>query len=127
MSDYFRNTVMKKLSNGDFDCTKEFTVSMFSGKHKLLRLWILINDGPQGFSYFMKHLKSISKKVLSNQLNELMADQIVSKREYLTGKVKHTEYQLTDIGETLIPIIVALNDWGENRLTQVTLVKTFNK
>lgn len=65
----------------------------------------------------MKHLKSISKKVLSNQLNELMADQIVSKREYLTGKVKHTEYQLTDIGETLIPIIVALNDWGENRLT----------
>ena len=127
MSDYFRNTVMKKLSNGDFDCTKEFTVSMFSGKHKLLILWILINDRPQGFSYFIKHLKSISKKVLSNQLNELMADQIVSKREYLTGKVKHTEYQLTDIGETLIPIIVALNDWGENRLTQVTLVKTFNK
>ncbi|MEB7431002.1 hypothetical protein NEN51_13180 [Enterococcus lactis] len=26
-----------------------------------------------------------------------------------------------------MPIIVALNDWGENRLTQVTLVKTFNK
>ncbi|OSP81063.1 transcriptional regulator [Leuconostoc citreum] len=127
MSDYFRNSVMKKLSNGDFDCTKEFTVSMFSGKHKLLILWILINDGPQGFSYFMKHLKSISKKVLSNQLNELMADQIVSKREYLAGKVKHTEYQLTDIGETLIPIIVALNDWGENRLKQVALVKTFNK
>ncbi|WP_414673247.1 winged helix-turn-helix transcriptional regulator [Leuconostoc citreum] len=65
--------------------------------------------------------------IRANQLNELMADQIVSKREYLTGKVKHTEYQLTDIGETLIPIIVALNDWGENRLTQVTLVKTFNK
>ncbi|MCG0733872.1 HxlR family transcriptional regulator [Lactiplantibacillus plantarum] len=126
MSDYFRNTVMKKLSNGDFDCTKEFTVSMFSGKHKLLILWILINDKPQGFSYFMKNLKGISKKVLSNQLNELMADQIISKREYLTGKVKHTEYQLTDIGETLIPIIVALNDWGENRLKQVTLVKTFN-
>ncbi|AXR42674.1 hypothetical protein FC71_GL000706 [Latilactobacillus sakei subsp. carnosus DSM 15831] len=74
----------------------------------------------------MKNLKGISKKVLSNQLNELMADQIVYKREYLTGKVKHTEYQLTDIGETLIPIIVALNDWGENRLKQVTLVKTFN-
>lgn len=130
MSDYFRNTVMKKLSNGDFDCTKEFTVSMFSGKHKLLISWILINDGPHGFSYgfsyFMKNLKGISKKVLSNQLNELMADQIVYKREYLTGKVKHTEYQLTDIGETLIPIIVALNDWGENRLKQVTLVKTFN-
>lgn len=126
MSDYFRNSVMKKLSNGDFDCTKEFTVSMFSGKHKLLILWILINDGPQGFSYFMKNLKGISKKVLSNQLTELMADQIVSKREYLTGKVKHTEYQLTDIGETLIPIVVALNDWGENRLKQVTLVKTFN-
>ena len=126
MPDYFRNNVMKKLSNGDFDCTKEFTVSMFSGKHKLLILWILINDGPHGFSYFMKNLKGISKKVLSNQLNELMADQIVYKREYLTGKVKHTEYQLTDIGETLIPIIVALNDWGENRLKQVTLVKTFN-
>ena len=125
MSDYFRNTVMKKLSNGDFDCTKEFTVSMFSGKHKLLILWILINDGPQGFSYFMKHLKGISKKVLSNQLNELMADQIISKREYLAGKVHHTEYQLTDIGETLIPIIIALNDWGENRLKEVTLVQKF--
>ena len=126
MSDHFRNAVIKKLNNGDFDCTKEFTVSMFSGKHKLLILWILINDGPQGFSYFMKRLKGISKKVLSNQLNELMADQIISKREYLAGKVHHTEYQLTDIGETLIPIIIALNEWGENRLKQVALVKKFN-
>lgn len=126
MSDYFRNTVMNKLNNGDFDCTKEFTVSMFSGKHKLLILWILINDGPQSFSYFMKHLSGISKKVLSNQLNELMADQIISKREYLAGKVHHTEYQLTDIGKTLIPIIIALNEWGENRLKQVALVKKFN-
>ncbi|MDF8367442.1 helix-turn-helix transcriptional regulator [Weissella paramesenteroides] len=126
MSDYFRNTVIKKLNNGDFDCTKEFTVSMFSGKHKLLILWILINNGPQGFSYFKKNLKGISKKVLSNQLNELIDDQIIFKQDFFTGKVRHTEYQLTAVGKSLIPIIVALNDWGENRLKQVMLVKKFN-
>lgn len=126
MSDYFRNTVIKKLNNGDFDCTKEFTVSMFSGKHKLLILWILINNGPQGFSYFKNNLRGISKKVLSNQLTELIDDQIILKKDYLNGKVRHTEYQLTDVGESLIPIIVALNHWGENRLKEVSLSKKFN-
>lgn len=126
MSDYFRNTVRKKLNNGDFDCTKEFTVSMFSGKHKLLILWILINNGPQGFSYFKNNLRGISKKVLSNQLTELIDDQIILKKDYLNGKVRHTEYQLTDVGESLIPIIVALNNWGENRLKEVSLSTKFN-
>ena len=84
---------------------------MFSGKHKLLILWILINNGPQGFSYFKNNLRGISKKVLSNQLTELIDDQSILKKDYLNGKVRHTEYQLTDVGESLIPIIVALNNW----------------
>lgn len=127
MSDHFRKTVINKLNNGDFDCTKEFTVSMFSGKHKLMILWILINEGPKNYAYFMKHLNSISKKVLSNQFKELIDDQIVVKREYFIGKVMHTEYCLTEIGETLTPIIVSLNEWGQNRLNQLDIVKKFNK
>ncbi|GAO99539.1 transcriptional regulator [Fructobacillus ficulneus] len=127
MSDAFRTTVQKKLSNGDFDCTKEFTVSMFSGKHKLMILWILINDGDQGFAALMNKLNGVSKKVLSNQLKELIDDQIVNKSETITGNTKRTAYSLTEIGLTLVPIINMLNDWGKDRLAQVEITQKFNQ
>ncbi|QEA34681.1 winged helix-turn-helix transcriptional regulator [Weissella soli] len=127
MTDSFRNNVINKLQNGDFDCTKEFTVSMFSGKHKLMILWILIQEGPQNFSYFMNNLKGISKKVLSNQLNELMDDHLIDKSEYMVGRVKHTQYSMSEIGNTLVPIINSLNAWGEMRLNSVDIEKKFNR
>ncbi|AOT56396.1 winged helix-turn-helix transcriptional regulator [Weissella soli] len=127
MTDSFRNNVINKLQNGDFDCTKEFTVSMFSGKHKLMILWILIQEGPQSFSYFMNNLKGISKKVLSNQLNELMDDHLIDKSEYMVGRVKHTQYSMSEIGNTLVPIINSLNAWGEMRLNSVDIEKKFNR
>lgn len=127
MTDSFRNNVINKLQNGDFDCTKEFTVSMFSGKHKLMILWILIQEGPQSFSYFMNNLKGISKKVLSNQLNELMDDHLIDKSEYMVGRVKHTQYSMSKIGNTLVPIINSLNAWGEMRLNSVDIEKKFNR
>ncbi|GJM47954.1 winged helix-turn-helix transcriptional regulator [Weissella soli] len=127
MTDSFRNNVINKLQNGDFDCTKEFTVSMFSGKHKLMILWILIQEGPQSFSHFMNNLKGISKKVLSNQLNELMDDHLIDKSEYMVGRVKHTQYSMSEIGNTLVPIINSLNAWGEMRLNSVDIEKKFNR
>ncbi|MGN1293370.1 winged helix-turn-helix transcriptional regulator [Weissella soli] len=127
MTDSFRNNVINKLQNGDFDCTKEFTVSMFSGKHKLMILWILIQEGPQSFSYLMNNLKGISKKVLSNQLNELMDDHLIDKSEYMVGRVKHTQYSMSEIGNTLVPIINSLNAWGEMRLNSVDIEKKFNR
>lgn len=126
MSDTFRDSVINKLQNGDFDCTKEFTVSMFSGKHKLMILWIVMKAGPQNFSGFMRQLNGISKKVLSNQLKELIDDSIIMKHEYMAGKVRYTEYSLTEIGRTLEPIVDLLNDWGKMRLNSVDVIQKFN-
>lgn len=127
MSDTFRESVLKKLNNGDFDCTKEFTVSMFSGKHKLMILWILINDGKQNFASFMNKLNGVSKKVLSNQLKELIDDGILFKTETIINNSRHTSYDLTEIGLTLVPIISLLNDWGTKRLADVDVHQSFNK
>ncbi|MDF7637785.1 helix-turn-helix domain-containing protein [Leuconostocaceae bacterium ESL0958] len=127
MSDSFRNQVIKKLENGNFDCTKEFTVSMFSGRHKLMILWILLNEGPQSFSDFLKRLTAISKKVLSNQLKELMEDQLVARSEEMVGNVRHTSYRLTAIGQSLAPVLNALNDWGQERLAQSDVQSRFNQ
>lgn len=127
MSDTFRESVLKKLNNGDFDCTKEFTVSMFSGKHKLMILWILINDGKQNFASFMNKLNGVSKKVLSNQLKELIDDGILFKTETIINNSRHTNYDLTEIGLTLVPIINLLNDWGTKRLADVDVHQSFNK
>lgn len=127
MSDTFRESVLKKLNNGDFDCTKEFTVSMFSGKHKLMILWILINDGKQNFASFMNKLNGVSKKVLSNQLKELIDDGILFKTETIINNSRHTSYDLTEIGLTLVPIINLLNDWGTKRLADVDVHQSFNK
>lgn len=53
-----------------------------------------------------------SERVLTQQLKELVEYGVVQ-RTVVDPVVKHTEYALTDLGRSLIPIIEQLRDWGD--------------
>ena len=68
------------------------------------------------FNEMKKYIGQISFKTLSAALKELEADQLVCRKEYPQIPPK-VEYSLTKRGKSLIPILDAMCDWGqENRL-----------
>ncbi len=93
-----------------------YTLSLINGKYKMTILYVLMLKGPVRFNELKRQIGSISYKTLSVALKELEGDRLVSRKEYPQIPPK-VEYRLTQRGETLIPILNAMCDWGEqNRL-----------
>lgn len=62
-------------------------------------------------------IPEVSNKVLSKQLNELVEDGLVIRTAY-KEKPPRTEYELSELGQTLLPITNALCDWGKAHASQ---------
>ena len=54
----------------------------------------------------------VTRAMLASTLCDLERDGVVSRREFADGKVKRTEYTLTDNGKDLYPAFYALMKWG---------------
>lgn len=118
MCNTLREEIQEKLQNGDYHCEKEMTLSIFSGKWKVVILWHLGVEGPHRFNDMQRLFKNISHKTLSNQLKELIEDGVISRRVYPESPPK-VEYSMTELGYTLLPIIEMMYDWGKNRIEQL--------
>ena len=93
-----------------------YTLSLISGKYKMTVLYTLMEFGVVRFNEMKKYIGSISFKTLSVTLKELEADRLIHREEYPQIPPK-VEYSLTERGKTLIPILDALCEWGDqNRL-----------
>ena len=81
------------------------------GKYKAIIVWKLHLFTIMRYSELQKAIQQATAKMLSQQLRELEADGIVSRKLYPVVPPK-TEYRLTAQGETLVPIVTAMSDWG---------------
>ena len=93
-------------------CPVEATLELIGGKYKALILWHL-SEGTLRFSELQKLLKNATPKMLTQQLRELEAHKLVH-REVFPVIPPHVEYSLTESGRSLLPILVAMRDWGAN-------------
>lgn len=118
MSDTLREEIKKKIFNGDFHCEKELTLSIISGKWKVVILWHLGVEGPHRFSDLQRLFPKISHKILTQQLRELMEDGIVNRQVFPEIPPK-VEYSMTELGMTLLPIIEMMYAWGKNRIEEI--------
>lgn len=92
------------------------------GKWKIRLLWF-IAEGFKRPSELQRKIPDAPRRVLSAQLKELEDHELVTKVIYPVVPPK-VEYSLTEFGQTLIPIISALGQWGdthEERLRKVIL------
>ena len=102
------------ISNECFKSTGfSYTLSLISGKYKMTILYVLAEFGVVRFKEKKKYIGEISYKTLSSTLKELEADKLVHRKEYPQIPPK-VEYSLTERGKSLIPILNAICDWGEN-------------
>ena len=93
-------------------CPVATTVSLIGSKWKLLIMRNLM-DRPWRFNELQRDLEGISQKVLTDSLRSMEADGIITRTVY-PEVPPHVEYALSELGESMRPIINAMAAWGED-------------
>lgn len=106
------NTDVKEKIKNPATCPMEYTMYKIAGKWKLVILWHIYDNKVIRFNELMRVINKITHKMLSNQLKELVGDGIIHKEIYKEVPPR-VEYSLTEFGETLIPVMDVLFQWGE--------------
>jgi DNA-binding HxlR family transcriptional regulator len=96
-------------------CEIEVTLEMISGKWKPLILYFLGTKGTKRFGEIKSFIKKISQKSLTNQLRELEEDGLVNRTIFAEVPPK-VEYRLTEKGESVVPILELMCEWGEKNM-----------
>ena len=94
------------------NCPVAATLDLIGGKYKALILWHLA-DGKLRFSELRKVVKNATPKMLTQQLRELEYQELIH-REVFPVIPPKVEYSLTELGRSLMPILVAMRDWGSS-------------
>lgn len=96
-----------------YHCPVEVTVDLIGGKWKPVILAHL-KEGVHRYGELRRLMPSTSEKMLVQQLRELEASGFVS-RTASDAVPPQVEYDLTEEGRSLVPVLTALYDWGEKR------------
>ncbi len=91
-------------------CDVATAVQVFGSKWKLLILRELLT-GPKRNGELLRTFDGLSQKVLTESLKGMVDDGIVERIEF-EEKIKHVEYRLTTLGESLRPVMDAMREWG---------------
>ena len=91
-------------------CPVATTVQMIGSKWKLLIMRNLLTR-PWRFNELKKDLEGISQKVLTDSLRSMEADGIITRTVYPEVPPR-VEYALSELGESMRPIIKAMEIWG---------------
>ena len=95
-------------------CPVEATLELIGGKYKALILWHLAGNKLR-FNELRKAITSATPKMLTQQLRELESQHLIH-REVFPVIPPKVEYSLTETGRSLMPILVAMRDWGAGYL-----------
>lgn len=94
------------------ECPVATTVQLIGSKWKLLILRNLL-DRPWRFNELKRSLNGISQKVLTDSLRSMEQDGLITRTVYAEVPPR-VEYALSDLGETIRPILYAMQEWGNH-------------
>jgi len=103
---------MRRIRDGRPFCPVEVTVDVIGKKWKPVILWYLKYECRR-FSELEGRMPGVAHKVLTQQLRELERDGVIARR-VIGGGGKHVEYSLTASGESLVPILDLMHEWGRS-------------
>jgi DNA-binding HxlR family transcriptional regulator len=105
-----------------YSCGLEASLAVIGGKWKFLILWHLANK-PSRFGELRRLVTGISEKMLIQELKEMIADQIVSRKDFREIPAR-VEYSLTPFGKTLAEALVPLCKWGSLHMKRISRLPT---
>ena len=92
---------------------KDLALSVIGGRWKIAIIWCLLQQSPLRLSEIQKKLPNVNQRMLIRQLRELEDDKIITRFVYPVVPPK-VEYQLSEIGRLLEPVVTSICDWGDN-------------
>lgn len=95
----------------EFRCSLAFSLQLIGDKYKSLIIFHL-KDGAQRSGELQKSITGLSNRMFTYSIRALEKDRLVKRKIYPVTPPK-VEYELTEEGKTLVPIILELNRWGQ--------------
>ncbi|OMP79159.1 MULTISPECIES: helix-turn-helix domain-containing protein [unclassified Chitinophaga] len=112
---------MKKFKEHTSTCPIVHTMTYIGGKWKPIILGRLVN-GAVRFGKLAVQIPDISRKILTEQLKELENDGLILRHSY-NEKPPRVEYELSEIGKTVIPVLMAMTELGGQMHDAITKYK----
>ncbi len=106
---------MKKRCHTPYGCSVEATLAVIGGRWKPVIIFLLLQNDVMRFGELRNAIDGVTQRMLTNQLRELETDQIIHREVYAQVPPK-VEYSLTDYGQSLKPIMIAMRDWGAEHM-----------
>jgi len=94
------------------------TVELLSGKWKFHIVGTLLQSNRMRFMDLLREVDGIGTKMLSKELQDLEMNHLIT-REVINTKPVTVEYEITEFGKTLAPIIDEVAKWGINYRTSL--------
>lgn len=106
------------------DCGHEYIREVLYGRWKIPLLWLIAN-GITRPGELQRKIPQASRRVLDSQLAQLVKHEIITKTIF-DETIPRVEYHLTDLGESLTPVIKVIKDWGNDNSKQLKRVISKN-
>lgn len=103
---------MYSVKGKKYPCCTSVTMGIIGGKWKTVILYYLMN-GKLRYNELRKKMGTVTERTLSLQLQQLQEDGIIKREVFSTKPPLKVEYSLTEFGQTLIPILKAIAEWGD--------------
>lgn len=99
-------------------CPVRNVIARFGNKWALLTILIIGEQGVVRFSELSRLIPDVSSRVLSSTLRRLEADGFITRKVYAVVPPK-VEYRLTDLGKSLLPLIMQLTEWAQTNMKRI--------
>lgn len=105
-------------------CPIKATVDVIGGRWKPLILYYLL-DRAKRFSELRREIRGVTPQMLTLQLRQLEADEIVTRKIYAEVPAR-VEYELSAYGRTLSTLLDKMRKWGEEHLDRRSRTTALN-
>ena len=102
---------VKEIAGKRFRCYFELTLAVIGGKWKPIILYHLSLAQAVRFGELRRGMHDVTERMLTRQLRELEADGLIH-REVYREVPPRVEYSLTEMGRSLIPLLLQMRAWG---------------
>lgn len=101
-----------KFGGKEYPCCASLTMGIIGGKWKTVILFHLMSQKMR-YNELRKSMPTVTERTLSLQLKALESDGLIKRKVYTSKPPLKVEYSLTAFGETSIPLIQSIAEWGD--------------